>query len=152
MLPDNISDEASRLHYVGALTPYHHKSLIDKAISFFDQGNDQNQAYREKRFIWDEERTVVIYFSKELRAGQLRGIYRMLEKKEQELKELQMALAHSKTKKYAQSALEAKILNLLDEQYAKQLVHWSLDTTPEGQYQLQFVIALLTKLSHVIRR
>lgn len=135
----------NQLHYVGALTPYHHKSLIDKALFFFNDddnnsNDNQNQVYREKRVIWDEERTVVIYFSKELRAGKLRGIYRMLEKKEQALKELQIALANPKSKKYAKSKLEAKIINLLDEQHAKQLFHWSLDTMPNERYRLQFVI------------
>jgi len=133
----------NQLHYVGALTPYQQQSLVADALCFFDKGDDDKQIYRDRRIIWDEERTVVIYFSKKLRAGKLAGIYRMLPKKEQELKELQATLANAKntkSKKYTKSELEAKIINLLNEQqHAKQLFHWSLDTVSAG-YHLQFEI------------
>jgi transposase len=130
----------NQLHYVGALTPYHHQSLVADALTSFDDNNDKLQVYRTKRVIWDEERTIVIYFSKELRTGKLNGVYRMLAKKEQELKELQTVLVNSKSKKYSQAELEARIINLLHEQHAKQLFHWSLDALSDGKYRLQFEI------------
>ena len=68
-------------YYVGALTPYHHKKLIEEAENNFDRvsvGETQVQAYRDKRTIWKEERTVVVYISEKLKAGQLRGIYQSL--------------------------------------------------------------------------
>jgi len=72
------------LHYVGALTPYNHKKLIDEAIDNFEEldvGGNVIQVYRDKREIWQEERTVVVFISEKLKAGQIRGIYQSLEKK-----------------------------------------------------------------------
>ena len=130
------------LHYVGALTPYHHKTLIEDALTYFDltKEDPSQSAYRDKRIIWGEERTVVVYISEKLKAGQIRGTYQMLENKERELKELQLALLSTKAKKYERNELEAKIINLLKGQYIKQLILWSLEEISEGRYQLQFVI------------
>ena len=52
-----------QLHYVGAFTPYHHKKLIDNATENFQELNVDSkdiQVYRNKRMIWQEERTVVV--------------------------------------------------------------------------------------------
>lgn len=132
----------AQLHYVGALTPYHHKAFIEDALNHFDSTREGplQSIYRDKRVIWGEERTVVAYISEKLKAGQIRGTYQALEKKEQELKELQLALLSTKAKKYERADLEAKIINLLKGQHIKQLVLWSLEETSGGRYQLQFVI------------
>jgi len=75
----------ANLHYVGALTPYQHKQLINEAMSAFEQKNiteskDELKIYRAKQVIWDEERTVVIHVSNKLKSGQISGIYQSLEK------------------------------------------------------------------------
>jgi transposase len=127
-------------HYVGALTPYHHKSLIEDALNNFDSINDDTPIYRDKRVIWGEERTVIVYVSEKLKAGQIRGTYQILEKKEQELKELQRILLNAKSKKYERAELEAKIINLLKAPLIKQLIQWSLEEISKGSYHLQFVI------------
>jgi hypothetical protein len=72
------------LHYVGALTPYHHKQLIDDGMDNFNELNVDDsiiQVYRDKREIWNEVRTILVFISDKLKAGQLRGIYQSLEKK-----------------------------------------------------------------------
>jgi len=48
--------------------------------------------YRDKREIWEEERTVVVFISEKLKAGQIRGIYQSLKKKQKQLRELQKSL------------------------------------------------------------
>jgi transposase len=133
----------SQLHYVGALTPYQHKALIEEALDHFDSSKEdalQPIIYRDKRLIWGEERTVVVYISAKLRVGQVRGIYQTLVKKERMLKELQRALLSPKAKKYERAELEAKIMGLLKGQHIKQLVLWSLEEVAEGHHQLHFVI------------
>ncbi len=130
-------------YYVGALTPYHHKKLIEEAENNFDRvsvGETQVQAYRDKRTIWKEERTVVVYISEKLKAGQLRGIYQSLTKKMKELKEIQKSLSHPQAKKRDKAQLEEKIKNLVKGQYMKDLIEWSLKEESEGRFQLDFYI------------
>jgi len=88
------------LHYVGALTPSHHRKLIRDADENFEPvtvGDKELLLYRDKRIIWGQERTVIVYISEKLKAGQLRGVYQTLEKKKQALKKLQESLANPRS-------------------------------------------------------
>jgi len=130
-------------HYVGALTPYHHKKLIEDAERSFREvsvGGNRIRAYRDKRIIWREERTVIVYISEKLKAGQLRGIYQALTKKMKELKEIQKSLSHPGAKKRDKVQLEEKIKNLVKGQYIKGLIEWSLKEESEGRFKLDFYI------------
>lgn len=132
-----------QLHYVGALTPYNHKKLMDEAIDNFEEldvGGNVIQVYRDKREIWQEERTVVVFISEKLKAGQIRGIYQSLEKKQKQLRELQESLKNPRAKKRNKEKLEEKINNLLKGQFQNNLIDWSLSEISEGRFQLQFSI------------
>jgi transposase len=131
------------LHYVGALTPYNHKKLIDEAIDNFEEldvGGNVIQVYRDKREIWQEERTVVVFISEKLKAGQIRGIYQSLEKKQKQLRELQKSLSNPRAKKRNKEKLENKITNLVKGQFLKNLIDWSVSEISEGKFLLQFSI------------
>jgi transposase len=132
-----------QLHYVGALTPYNHKKLIDEAIDNFEEldvGDSIIQVYRDKREIWQEERTVVVFISEKLKAGQIRGIYQSLRKKEKQLRQLQESLLNPRAKNRNKKELENKINNLLKGQFLNNLIDWSLSEISEGRFQLQFSI------------
>lgn len=132
-----------QLHYVGALTPYNHKKLLDEAIDNFeklDVGGSIIQVYRDKREIWQEERTVVVFISEKLKAGQIRGIYQSLEKKQKQLRELQGSLSNPRAKKQNKEELENKITNLLKGQFQNNLIDWSVSEISEGKFQLEFSI------------
>ncbi len=64
--------KAAQLHYVGALTPHHHQSLVDDSLKYFI--SNEQKTYRDKRVIWDEKRTIVVYISEKLKISQIRGI------------------------------------------------------------------------------
>ena len=131
------------LHYLGALTPYHHKKLINEAEGKFQELNVDGsplQVYRGKQIIWEEERTLVVFISERLKAGQLRGIYQSLDKIEKELKQLQNDLANSKAKKRKQDQLKNKIENMTKGQFIKNIIDWSLKEISEGKFQLEFSI------------
>ena len=131
------------LHYVGALTPYNHKKLIDEAIDNFEEldvGGNVIQVYRDKREIWQEERTVVVFISEKLKAGQIRGIYQSLEKKQKQLRELQESLSNPRAKKRNKEELENKITNLVKGQFLKNLIDWSVSEISKGKFQLEFSI------------
>jgi transposase len=132
-----------QLHYVGALTPYNHKKLIDEAIDNFEEldlGGNIIQVYRDKQEIWQEERTVVVFISEKLKAGQIRGIYQSLEKKQKKLRELQESLSNPRTKKRNKEELEDKITNLVKGQFVNNLIDWSVNEISEGKFQLKFSI------------
>lgn len=130
-----------QLHYVGALTPYNHKKLIDEAIDNFEEldvGDSIIQVYRDKREIWQEERTVVVFISEKLKAGQIRGIYKSLGKKQKQLRELQESLSHPRAKKRNKEELENKITNLVKGQFLNNLINWSVSEISKGKFQLKF--------------
>jgi len=132
-----------QLHYVGALTPYNYKKLIDEAIDHFEQLDVDDsiiQVYRDKRNIWQEERTVVVFISEKLKAGQIRGIYQSLKKKQKQLGELQESLANPRAKKRNKKELENKITDLVKGQFLKNLIDWSVSEISEGKFQLDFSI------------
>ncbi len=135
--------ENLQMHYVGALTPYHHKKLINDAITKFqelDVFGSMVKVYRDKQIIWEKERTIVIFISKELKDGQIRGIYQSLEKIEKELKQIQDGLKSPKAKKRDKEQLENKITKLFEKQFIKKLIDWSLNETSNGKLQLEFSI------------
>ena len=132
-----------QLHYVGALTPYNHKKLIDEAIDNFEELDIDNrivQVYRDKRKIWQEERTVVVFISEKLKAGQIKGIYQSLKKKQKQLGELQESLANPRAKKRNKKELENKITDLVKGQFLNNLIDWSVSEISEGKFQLDFSI------------
>ena len=132
-------------YYVGALTPYHHKKLIEDAENNFEilsVGENKMWVYRDKRIIWGEERTVIVYISEGLKAGQLRGIYQSLAKKMKELKKIQKSLSNPGGKKRNRLQLEERIKNVVKGQYMKDLIEWSLKEDSEGKFQLDFNISI----------
>jgi len=131
------------LHYVSALTPYHHKKLIEEAIVNFQEielDGEKINLFRAKKHIWNEERTVLVFISDKLKAGQLRGIYQVLDKKQLKLTEIQKSLSNPKSKKRKKKELETKIENLLKGQYIKDIIIWSLKEQAEGKFLLEFSV------------
>ena len=130
-------------YYVGALTPYHHKEVIDRAIEGMIDitlNYETLAVYREKSIIWEEERTILVFVSDRLKAGQIQGIYQSLDKKGKSLKELQKALANPKGKKRNRKVLEKKIRIITAGQYLKDVIKWKLIEIEEGKYYMDYYI------------
>jgi len=130
-------------YYVGALTPYHHKDIIDRAtenMSTIRINNETLAVWREKSIVWEEERTILVFVSDRLKAGQIRGIYQSLDKKEKSLKELQQALVSGKGKKRNREQLEKKIKTIVAGQYLQDVIKWKLIEKESGKYFLDFHI------------
>jgi len=130
-------------YYVGALTPYHHKEIIDRAtqaMATIRINNESLAVYREKSTIWEDEKTILVFISDRLKAGQIRGVYQSLAKKEKSLKALQQALANPKGKKRNRGELEKKIKTIIAGQYLKDILKWKLIETGEGKHFLDYQI------------
>ena len=135
--------ERLSLHYVGALTPYHHKQLVENAVCNFrehDVDGCKMQLYRDKRVIWGQERTVVVFVSEKLKAGQVRGMYQSLEKAEHQLKLLQQHLGNPKGKTRDKGGLEDTIRSVVKGQVMKDIIDWSLHEVSAGKFQLNFSV------------
>jgi transposase len=130
-------------YYVGALTPYHHKEIIDRAteeMSTIRINNESLAVYREESTIWEDEKTILVFISDRLKTGQIRGVYQSLAKKEESLKELQLALANPRGKKRNREELEKKIKTIAAGQYLKDILKWKLIETEDGKYYLDYQI------------
>jgi len=131
----------SKFHYVGALTPYHHKELVDDASSKFQEveiAGRTLQVYRDKRTIWGQKRTVVVFVSESFKAGQIRGVYQSLEKKKQQLTELQQCLANPKARKQNRAKLEVKIKAIVKGQHIDDVLEWSLAKQENDRFTLDW--------------
>ena len=135
--------ESLKLFYVGALTPYHHPSIIEDAYGNFEEiniGEAVIKAYRQRQLVWDKDRTVVVFVSDKLKAGRIRGIYRSLGKAEKKLKVLQASLVSPSAKKRKKDKLEKTIATILKGQYIKHIIDFSLAETDKERFVLKFAI------------
>ena len=129
------------MYYVGALTPSHHKQLITDASENFQEifvNGIPMQVFRDKCTIWSEQRTVVVFTSENLKAGQLRGIYQSLEKKTKKLRKLQLSLDRPTAKRQDKDKLQTMIKQIIKGQFTTELIEWSLEQTAAGKFKLQF--------------
>lgn len=130
-----------KLHYVGALTPSQHLDLIQDAEAHFmpvTVGDKTLSLYRDKRVIWGAERTVVVFISEKLKAGQLRGIYQALKKRKRVLGKIQRSLANPRAKKRTREKLIATIDNLIEGQFMKDLLTYDLAERGDGRLSMTY--------------
>lgn len=133
----------AKLHYVGALTPYHHKALVAQAEERFEPvrvNGVEMSAYRTRTVIWGEERTLLVFVSDRLKAGQLRGAYKSLERRQEQLKTIQRSLEKPSKKPVDETQLRARIEAIIKGQFIQGVIQWSLDKTPDGRPRLAFHI------------
>lgn len=123
-------------YYVGALTPAQHKELVEGASDQFGNINvdgKQLPVYRTKHPVWGRDETVVVLISERLKAGQIRGIYRSINKKEQQLSQLQEKLKKPGAKKRNKQNLDKQIRNIVEGQYLEGVFQWSLRLRDDKQ-------------------
>jgi len=134
--------EALGLHYVGALTPYQHAALAQQALQATQAVEVQGrtlEVYRGKHVIWGRERTILVFVSDRLKAGQWRGIHQALHKKEEALRALQAGL-RAKPRPAAQRAqLEAQLARLAKGQFLRGIISYEV-THPNNRLQFEFTI------------
>ena len=133
--------ERHKYYYAGALTPSDHKELIEEAENNFTEvsvNGIKYQAYKTKKNIWNYERTVVVYISENLKAGQLAGIYQSLEKKKNNLRKIQRQLLNPKTTQHDKEKLDKKVSQLLKGQFMKDLISYEIEKDADDQLHLNW--------------
>lgn len=121
----------SGLHYVASLTAFSQRALVEEANARLDPveltENESVKAYRTRKMIWDEDRTVVVVVSERLRAGQLRGIKQHLASATQWLNELAATLQRGKQRR-DRAAIERDIeRRLMGRQFLSQVLRVQLN-------------------------
>jgi transposase len=111
----NLIVNELNLHYVGALTPYHHKDLIEEAYSNLEQitvKNNPIEVFRTRRNIWGHDMTLAVIISDKLKQGQIRGIYTSMSKCESSIVEMNESLNRKKSR-LTKEQVEEKVYKLL---------------------------------------
>ena len=130
-----------KLHYVGALTPSQHIDLIQDAEANFTPANVGEKTlslYRDQRIIRGEERTVVVFVSEKLKAGQLRGVYQALKKRKLALGKIQRSLASPRAKERTAQKLIEMIEALLTGPFMKGLLSYELTELDPGRFSMTY--------------
>ena len=133
------------IHFVGALSPSHHRVLVEeanKAMSHVHVNHKEISCYRTRTTIWDMDFTVLVYISEKLLNGQLRGMKQNMEKLFTKLNELKEKI-QSPTKRGAkreQAEVEKKISSIIGSYNLNELIRWNLVPLVEDAFELDFWI------------
>ncbi len=140
-----------KMFYVGAMTPYHHRQLISDAKNTYTDITVNEkifQVHRAKKEIWGEERTVLVFVSKNLKEGQIRGIYADLDKTIKKLLEENNRLSNPKSKKFTRYELNKRINNIANSKKVGELIEWKLLKKRNGPYYIEYSV-LYVKLAQL---
>jgi len=129
---DNMEEiDESGYHFITSLTVTHHKDLLSvplkRFLSFSDPRLEGTTAYRTKKEIWGQERTVVVTRSENLLAGQMAGITTSLRKKRTALRQLRAKLLRSQKpgargKGYTPESLQKRLDSITSGQYISEIL------------------------------
>lgn len=128
------------MHYVGALTPSQHLKILAEAEPCLAAGPPEGRemaVYRARKNIWGQERTVLLFVSGKLKAGQWRGACQSLEKKRAQLQEIQQSLEKPGKKAPALAALTARIEAIVKGQFLTGIIEWELKEK-DGRTRLHY--------------
>lgn len=130
----------SPFHFVGSLVPTHHADLLAIPLSEFQALPGQRlegcQAYRTRRKVFGQERTVLVTFNDHLLDGQLQGIQASLKKARGRLQELQQALRRRQAgkvkggKRPTVESVRKQVDQILSGQFLKKLLHCQVQEGP----------------------
>jgi transposase len=118
---------ATALHYVSSLVPSQHAAVLAYALPQLAPvalpTGEEVQAYRTRRTIWGQERTVVVLRSERLRAGQVRGLHQQLAKRVRALAALTAGLEAPRGGRGTRAGLERRVAEILRGQHMRRLLH-----------------------------
>jgi transposase len=139
---DTVNEQ---IKFVGALSPYQHKSLIERANKHMDKITVNTRpitCYREESSIWGLDLTSVVYISERLLKGQIRGIEQGIQKLFEQLSALRNKFEKPtlRGRKRVKEGVEKKIKSLIDQHAPKGLIGWSLKPLQEDAFHLDYWI------------
>lgn len=130
--------DATDFHFVGLLVPSHHAELLDVPSSRYEPLTGERlkevRAYRTKKVIYGQERTIVVTHNDNLLYGQLQGLTAALEKARNKLREIQTKLRRRREGRIrgGKAPTAASILKQAQDALAGQHVKTVLDVKVEA--------------------
>lgn len=139
-----LKEVESKIHFVGSISPCHHKDLItfaNKSLIDVTVNGQTIKCYRTRTNVWQLDLTVVVYVSPQLLKGQIRGIEQKISKLFKNLDMLQASLIMptKRGKKRTRENIEQKIKTLVS-QLPDNLIAWTLKDIHDDAYDLDFWI------------
>jgi len=140
-----LKDVDQTIYFVGALSPYQHKHLIERAnlnLNDVPVGDKNVSCYQERTTIWGLDLTAVVYISEKLKDGQIRGLEQDLSKLCSELDQLRETIKNpsKKGKKRTDDGLRKKIASLITSHVPNDLIGWELSLLHDDAFDLQYWI------------
>lgn len=138
-----LVDEAP-FGYVASLVPHQQPDLL--AIPVREYGTLVSQrlgpipVLRLKQTIWGKERTVLLFVSEQLRAGQIRGLEQHLTKRLVQLAEWKQTLAKPRSGPRTREAAQKQIHELLRGQHLHKVLRIEYDADKSGADRLEYWI------------
>lgn len=140
-----LAEVDGEIHFVGALSLYHHPDLIEEAnrsMTGTMVNGHELDCYRVSNQIWGLNLTVVVYISEKLRQGQIRGLDQNITKLFERLNDLKekIKLPTKRGRKRTQANLEERITSLITSHTPADLVGWELRPLETDAFELDFWI------------
>jgi len=131
------------IHFVGALSPYHHKALIEEANDSMTTVSINGRdvlCYNVRKEIWGLDFTVAVYISEKLLKGQIRGIEQNIKKLFKKLSALKekIVIPTKRGKKRTEAGLEKKISSMIGSLSSKDIVRWEINHLEKDAFDLNF--------------
>jgi transposase len=129
--------DATDFHFIGSLVPSHHADLLDVPRSRYEPLTGERlkdvRAYRTKKVIFGQERTIVVTHNDNLLHGQLQGLTAALDKARHRLREIQTKLRRRREGRIrgGKAPTAASILKQAQDALAGQHVKTVLDVKVE---------------------
>jgi len=141
----SLEDVNEGVHFVGAVSPYHHKGLIEEANKNMTKllvNNREIECYRSRCEVWHLDLTCVIYVSEKLLEGQIRGIEQDIKKVFHRLNELKekIKVPTRRGPKRTKDALEKKIRSLVTSRSLENLIGWEINHIKGEAFDIDFWI------------
>jgi transposase len=147
---DNIEDLTNKcFHYVGSLTPSHHKDLLAVPQTEYQPVNQDKYpgvtAYRTTKNIFGREMAVVVTHNPKLLQGQMQGIMLQIEKCVHQLTELQSKLLQRqgkprKGRAITRASVEKQVKKILSAQYVSEIFDIHIDDAQVDEPQFSFKV------------
>ena len=136
--------DAATVGYVSALVPAQHRDLMAIPLSEYQEIEAGRlkalRVHRTTKTVWGTERTVVLYLSETLRAGQRRGLDQALARAQQALMAWKERLGKKRSGSRSPRTTERRIDRILSAQYLKQVLTITYDGSKTGAARLHWVI------------
>lgn len=138
-----LKEVTGQIHFVGALSPYHHKDLIKEAnnsVKSVSINGKDVLCYRTRKKIWGLDLSAVVYISEKLLKGQIRGIEQNIRKLFNKLSELKekIEIPTKRGKKRTIDDLKKKISSVISTLGNEDIIGWELNHIAEDAFDLEF--------------